>query len=559
MPSSNPTLDDYRAALDALRARARTASDTTILEHFRREPQRLTRFCVQAAGLHVDLSKQRISQDDLDALLALAVAAGVPARRDAQFAGEPVNRTEGRAVLHTALRRDPSRPLPVDGRDLMPTVAQSLARMRAFATAVRDEQWRGAGGRPIRDVVNIGIGGSQLGPLLACEALRARAHPRLRVHFLANVDPGAWDAIRAQLDPQSTLAIIASKSWRTIETARNAEAVRDWLRAAGISHEGLARHLVGVTANVEGARAFGLADEAIFPFWDWVGGRFSLWSAIGLPVMLQVGAEGFDELLAGARALDEHFASAPLERNAPVLLALVSAWNRLALEGASEPVIPYCDALARLPAYLQQLQMESNGKSVDIDGHPVPLQTIPVVWGEPGTDAQHSFFQALHQGTTVHPVEFLVTIPQRPDPQGRDVALLANALAQAEALMRGRDLQASLAELLAGGTDPAQARSIAPHRVHSGNRPSTTILLESLTPYALGALIALYEHKTATLGWLWRINSFDQWGVELGKQLATRTEAVLTGEIPPADDTDPSTLDMIARVRALMAGRGPSG
>lgn len=325
----------YRNALDEVRARARMTRTGSILASFEREPDRLDRFCVDAAGLHVDLSKQQLSADELASLLRFAEAAEVAAHRDAQLRGERVNRTEGRAVLHTALRRDPARPLVVDGEDLMPAVAHGLARMRAFSTAVRDGRWRGASGREITDVVNIGIGGSQLGPLLACDALRGRAHERVRVHFLANIDPGAWESIRGGLDPRSTLAIIASKSWKTIETARNADAVRDWLHEAGIDRAGLARHLVGVTANVDGARAFGLSDEAIFPFWDWVGGRFSLWSAIGLPVMLLAGPEAFDEMLAGAREMDEHFARTPLDRNAPVLLALVSAWNRLALEGAS--------------------------------------------------------------------------------------------------------------------------------------------------------------------------------------------------------------------------------
>jgi len=556
MSSASQAADAHRAALERIRERARRAGDASIAALFAREPGRLARFCTQAAGLHVDLSKQRIAGEDLDALLALAAAARVEQRRDAQLRGERVNRTESRAVLHTALRRDPANPLVVDGEDLMPTVAQTLARMRAFSQSVRGGEWRGATGRAITDVVNIGIGGSQLGPLLACEALRERAHPQLRVHFLANIDPGAWDAMRRRLDPHSTLAIVASKSWRTIETARNADAVRDWLTAAGIDRDGLARHLVGVTANAEGARAFGLAQDAIFPFWDWVGGRFSLWSAIGLAVMLSIGPQAFDEMLAGARELDEHFVRAPLARNAPVLLALVCVWNRIALPGATEPVIPYCDALARLPAYLQQLQMESNGKSVDEDGGPVSVDTMGVVWGEPGTDAQHSFFQALHQGTRVHPVEFVLAVPERADPHRRDLALLANALAQAEALMRGRDLRASLAELIDDGVDDAEARRLAPHKVHEGNRPSTTILTGTLTPRAFGALIALYEHKTATLGWLWRINSYDQWGVELGKRLASRTEPLLAGDAEPGPQTDPSTADLIARVRALLADRG---
>ncbi len=527
---------DYDAALARVRDLAHRHGQDSIEALFAAEPDRLERFCVQAAGLHLDLSKQRLPAEGLDALLALAEAARVPSRRDAQLRGEKVNRTEGRAVLHTALRRDPGRPLPVDGVDLMPTVSASLQRMRAFADAVRDARWLGATGREVTDVVNIGIGGSQLGPLLACQALREHAHPRLRVHFLSNIDPGAWDAIRARLDPASTLAVIASKSWRTTETARNAEAVRDWLLGAGIDQAGLSRHLVGVTANVDGALEFGLSEEAIFPFWDWVGGRFSMWSAIGLPVMLQIGPAAFDEMLAGARAMDEHFASAPLARNAPVLLALLTAWNRLALPGASEPVIPYCDALARLAAYLQQLQMESNGKSVNDDGEPVACDTMPAVWGEAGTDAQHSFFQALHQGTTVASGRI-----RRRDPRARrSAAPRAAPPRQRAGAVRGTDARKGPAgepgRAAGRGMPLAQAQRIAPHRVYAGNRPSTTILLGELDPASFGALIALYEHKTATLGWLWRINSYDQWGVELGKQLATLTET-----FSPATPNPPRT------------------
>jgi glucose-6-phosphate isomerase len=545
----------YRAALDEVRARAAAASRHSIAALLDREPQRLQRLALQAAGLHLDLSKSLLSGDDLDALLDFAAAAEVPARRDAQLRGERVNATEDRPALHTALRRDPASPLWLDGRDLTADVAQALARMRAFADAVRGGAWRGASGEPIRDVVAIGIGGSALGPLLACDALREFASDGPRVHFVANIDPGAWDAVRPGLDPARTLVVVASKSWRTIETARNAQALRRWLLDGGIPAGALSRHLVGVTANPALAREFGLADEAIFPFWEWVGGRYSLWSAIGLPVMLAIGPAHFDAMLAGARAMDEHFASAPLARNAPVLLALLSAWNRLAMPGATEPVIPYCDALRRLPAYLQQLQMESNGKGVDVDGAPVPVDTMGVTWGEPGTDAQHSFFQALHQGTTAHAVEFILAIPARRDPEGRDLSLLANALAQAEALMRGRSLEDSLAELLAQGMEPERARALAMHRVHPGNRPSTTILLGALTPRSFGALLALYEHKTAVLGWLWRINSFDQWGVELGKQLATKTEAVLAGTAPVPQATDVSTRDLVARVAAALGAR----
>ncbi len=555
MPAPSPDALAYRAVFAGIESRAAAASALSIRALLAGEPDRLQRFGLQAAGLHLDLSRALMSGADLDALVGLARAAAIEAKRDAMLAGATVNHTEGRPALHTALRRDPRRPLVVGGADLMQQVADALRQMRGFADRVRNGQWRGASGRLITDVVNIGIGGSQLGPLLACEALREFAHPRLRVHFLSNIDPGCWDAIRPQLDAASTLVVVASKSWRTIETARNADAVRRWLRASGIDEAGLARHLVGVTANVAGARAFGLADEGIFPFRDWVGGRFSLWSAIGLPVMLSIGPDAFERMLAGARAMDEHFASAPIERNAPMRLALHSVWNRLALGSNSEPVIPYCDALRRLPAYLQQLQMESNGKSVDIDGSALAWQTMPVTWGEAGTDAQHSFFQALHQGTARHPVEFVLSVPARPDPEGRDLSLLANALAQAEGLMNGRDLQDSHAELIAQGMAPQEAARIAPHRVHTGNRPSSVILLDRLTPDTFGALVALYEHKTAALGWLWRVNSFDQWGVELGKQLAGPIEALLSGTAPLPATMDRSTADLVGRLRGLLAGR----
>ena len=545
----------YTNALTALRERAQTARTHSILELFSSEPDRLARFGVDAAGLHLDMSKSLMSEADLQAMVAFSRVNGVDTRRDAQLRGERVNATEERAALHTALRRDPARPLIVDGVDLMQEVGLTLERMRQFSRAVRNGQWRGATGELITDIVNIGIGGSQLGPLLACEAMREYAHPRLRVHFLANVDPDSWNEIAKVARPGSTLAVVASKSWSTPETARNAQAVRRWLVEGGVPEASLSRHLVGVTANAAGARAFGLSDEGIFPFRDWVGGRFSMWSAIGLPVMLLAGPEAFDQMLEGAREMDEHFVSTPVETNAPVRLALLSAWNRLVLPGATEPVIPYCEALRRLPAYLQQQQMESNGKSVDMDGDPVVCDTASVVWGEAGTDAQHSFFQALHQGTAIHPVEFVVPVPSAADPDGRGNALLANALAQAEGLLRGRSEQACLDELLARGVPAPRAATLARHRALKGNRPSTTILLSRLTPHAFGALVALYEHKTAVLGWLWRINSYDQWGVELGKTLAARAEALIDGREQPSADLDASTADLVHRIRRVLAAR----
>ncbi len=541
-------------AWQSLREAADQHRPRTIVELFDAEPQRAERLALEAGGLHLDFSRQRLPLAVLPQLLNLAQATGLTTQRDAMFSGERINRTENRAVLHTALRRDPSRPLMVEGRDVTADVSQALASMRAFCDAVREGRWRGATGRPIEHVVSVGIGGSALGPVLALDALRERAHPRLQVHFLSNVDPRAWTDLQPRLDPTTTLVVIASKSWKTIETALNASAVREWLLAAGIGQAGLRHHLVGVSANVEGAVAFGLAPEGVFPFWDWVGGRYSLWSAIGLPVMLGVGPMAFGEMLEGARAMDDHFAGAPLERNAPVLMALLSLWNGLLLGSGTEVVVPYSDPLARLPAYLQQLQMESNGKAVDIDGQPLPYASSPVTWGEPGTDAQHSFFQLLHQGTAIHPVDFIGVVPQVRDAQGRDLVLMANYVAQIEALTRGRSFDEVVAGLKADGIDDAEARLQAPHRVHPGNRPSTSILLDALTPARFGALLALYEHKTAALGWLLRINSFDQWGVELGKRIALQVEPMLSSA-PGTPVPSRTIAGLVERLRAALAAR----
>lgn len=528
---------DHRAAVSRFRQQARAARETAILSLFDAEADRLERLSFDVAGLRIDLSRQRLPLAALDAWGDLVGASGLVGRRAAMFAGEAINFTEERAAFHVALRAPAGTPRPLGdgGPDVGREVDDTLRRMRDFSRRVREGEWVGAHARPITDVVHVGIGGSQLGPLLACDALAAYRHARLRVHFLANIDPDAWTRLKAGLAPDTTLVVIASKSWRTVETARNARAVRDWLVDGGIEEPDLARHLVGVTANPPGARAFGLVDEAIFPFSDWVGGRYSLWSAIGLPVMLAIGPEGFDAMLAGAHALDCHFAEMPWERNAPVMMALLSLWNADALGSQTEAVIPYAQALARLPAYLQQLQMESNGKTVDIDGAPIITPPAPVIWGEPGTDAQHSFFQQLHQGPQPQPVDFVLVQPAPNDPQDRGLGLAANALAQAEALLRGAP------------------DAVDPHRRYEGNRPSSTILLEALDPACFGALLALYEHKTAALGWLMRINSFDQWGVELGKRIATRHEALLADPDADLAELDPSTADLLRRMRRTLA------
>ncbi|KAA0217621.1 MAG: glucose-6-phosphate isomerase [Lautropia sp.] len=552
--------DDGRSeAWREVARRARASGGIRIASLLRDEPARAQRLSLDAAGLHLDLTRHRLPGEALDALLALARASSLESRRDAMYAGEEVNFTEQRPALHVALRAPAGAAAgAIAGEGIAAEVAATLDRMDRFSEAVRSGEWRGATGQPISHVVHIGIGGSHLGPQLACEALIDHAHPRLRFRFLSNVDPRAFDRAVNGLDPATTLAIVASKSWHTLETARNAQALRRWFAAGGIGHGDLHRHLVGITANLEAARAFGLAPESLFPFRDWVGGRYSLWSAIGLPAMLSAGPQRFRAMLAGAHAMDRHFAEAPLAANAPVLLALVSLWNTLALPGATEVVVPYSDALRSLTAWLQQLQMESNGKRVGRDGAPVAWPTAPVVWGGPGTDVQHSFFQALHQGTGVHPVEFIVAVPSGPDPEGRGDALLASALGQREALLHGRSGNDAPAAAQ-GAPDAAAGQAaawLAAHRACPGNRPSSLILLDRLDAERFGALLALYEHKTAALGWLWDIDSFDQWGVELGKQLAGEIEPLLDAARELPAQLAPDLRALLERIRATRASRG---
>ncbi len=551
-PLPHPDPDSIEAAwkrVDAQAARARTLRIESL---YAADPSRGRQMSIEAAGLAIEFGRQLLDPAAIDALLGLARAARIDDWRRAMLEGRPINTTENRAVLHVALRSpatadaSPAQaglltaPLELDGEDIRHSVQHTLDRMARFCESVRDGGWRGTTGRPITDIVNIGIGGSQLGPELACDALDRIAHPRLRCHFLANVDPAAWERIARELNPATTLAIVASKSWRTQETSLNALAVRQWMLDRGIPAGQLHRHFVGVTANPDGARAFGLSDEGIFPFGDWVGGRYSLWSAIGLPVALSIGPDHFRRLLAGAHRMDRHFCEAPHHVNAPVMMALLSLWNARLWPGCTEAIVPYHHALRRLPAWLQQLQMESNGKRVDLRGKPVARDTAGVCWGEPGTDAQHSFFQALHQGTRVHPVDFIVPIPEPVHLGGaewnRSRALLANAIAQAEALMRGRHPDAS---------DP-----LAAHRECPGNRPSSLIMLDRLEPESLGALLALYEHKTAVAGWILGIDSFDQWGVEIGKTLAADVEPVLEASPGSAPSMSPAAMDTIARIRA---------
>jgi len=505
-------------------------------EAFGRDPQRSEAFALQAPEVFADLSKNRWDLKTRKLLIELAREVGLEARRDAMLAGAPINTTEGRAVLHTALRAPRGQGLFSD------EVHGVLDRLLAFAEMVRDTTSSG-----IRHVVNIGIGGSDLGPQMVVPALDAFAHPGITMHFVSNVDGHDIAPVLRRLKPEQTLFIIASKTFTTQETMANAAVARDWFIAHGGTDIG--RHFVGATTNLKAAADFGI--HTTFGFWDWVGGRYSLWSAIGLPIAIAIGSEHFRDLLAGAHAMDRHFADAPLEANLPVQLGLLDVWYRNFHRFTSRSVAPYHQGLKRLPAYLQQLEMESNGKQVDEDGQPLPYGTSPVVWGEPGTNGQHAYFQMLHQGTDVIPVEFIaVKTPTHPyaDLQAK---ALANCLAQGAALMLGKSTAAALAEKAPTASESLGKLTLAQHRTFPGNRPSTTLLLDRLTPAALGALIALYEHRVFTSGAVWGINSFDQWGVELGKALASDLLPRLTAA-GPADGSglDASTAGLLARMKA---------
>jgi glucose-6-phosphate isomerase len=529
-----------RAALAEQRRRLEGAH---LREEFARDPARGERMALEACGLYLDYSKNLLDDATLALLVELARASGLRERIDAMFGGAQLNTTEGRAVLHVALRAPPGTRILVDGRDVVAGVHAVLERMAAFADAVRDGRRTGHTGRPVRNVVNLGIGGSDLGPAMACEALRAFCHERLVLRFVSNVDPTDFAEATRGLDPAETLFVVCSKTFTTQETLANARAARAWLLGALREPAAVARHFVAVSTNAAEVARFGIDPANMFEFWDWVGGRYSLPSAIGLSLMLAVGPQRFRELLSGMHALDEHFRTAPFERNLPVLLALLGIWYADFLGAETHAVIPYAQALRRFPAYLQQLDMESNGKRVRLNGSAVAGSTAPIVWGEPGTNGQHAFFQLLHQGTRLVPCD-LIGFARTPHAIGDQHDLLvANLLAQAEALAFGK----TAAEVAAEGVRPA----LVPHRTFPGNRPSNLIFAESLTPAALGALVALYEHKVFVQGTIWDVNSFDQWGVELGKALAARIAPELASASEPALAHDSSTNALIRRYRRL--------
>ncbi|MDO4640775.1 MAG: glucose-6-phosphate isomerase [Neisseria sp.] len=509
-----------------------TAKNLHMRELFEQDPKRAERYWLEVGGLKLDYSKNRITDEILQGLMALAREAGVEERRKAMFAGEKINKTENRAVLHVALRNRTNAPIEVDGEDVMPKVNSVLERMGRFAHAVRCGDWLGYTNQVITDVVNIGIGGSDLGPLMMCSALKNYGHPRLRMHFVSNVDGAQLRDTLERVHPETTLFIIASKTFTTQETLTNANTARQWFLREG-SEEDIAKHFVAVSTNKKAVAEFGIDTDHMFEFWDWVGGRYSLWSAIGLPIMLYLGEENFIEMLNGAHLMDQHFYNAPLEQNMPVLLAMVGIWYINYFGGGSHIIAPYDQHLHRLPKFIQQLDMESNGKQVTMDGKPVQYETGPIIWGETGINGQHAFFQLLHQGTHITPIDLIASLEKRSNLPGHHEILLSNVFAQAEAFMRGKTPDEARQELREQGVDEARIEALVPHKTFSGNRPSNLIMLNEVDPRNMGSLIALYEHKVFVQGVIWGINSFDQWGVELGKQLAKTILSELTGTIPP--------------------------
>ncbi len=516
-------------AWQAIEKHLQELKNTTIAELFRQDPQRFEKFSIEAAGIFLDYSKNLLTEKTLVLLIELAKQQHLGDRIDEMFTGKKINLTENRAVLHTALRNRSNTPIRVDGTDVMPGVNRVLAKMKTFSDAVRNGQWKGYTGSTITDIVTIGIGGSSLGPAMVTEALTPYADRDLRFHFVSNIDGTHITETLRRLVPERSLFIIASKTFTTLETMTNAHTARRWfLQTAGDAGH-ITRHFVAVSTNTAAVKEFGIDPANMFEFWDWVGGRYSVWSAIGLPVVLAIGMQHFENFLDGAHEMDTHFRTAELRRNIPVLLALTGILYNNFLGCDTHAILPYDQYLHRLPAYLQQLDMESNGKHIQQDGQPAGWSTGPVIWGEPGTDGQHAFYQLIHQGTRIIPADFLAPVNSHNPIGDHHATLLANFFAQPEALMNGKTKAQVLEELRSSGLGDDEITALTPHRVFEGNRPSNSILFAQLDPKTLGALIAMYEHKVFVQGVLWNICSFDQWGVELGKQLAKRIIPELKG------------------------------
>lgn len=521
--NAKPTLKELAAMpqWQRLQALQSKISQLHMREMFAAEPKRFSRFSTESCGILYDYSKHLINDDVLEELFSLAKDRGLEEKRRQMFDGAVINTSENRSVLHTALRNRGPAAVYVNGEDVMPDVLAVLQKMRKFTDRVRSGNWKGATGKEITDIVNIGIGGSDLGPVMAVEALRPYVQNGLNVHFVSNVDGSHLAEVLKKVDAESTLFIVVSKTFTTQETLANADAAKSWFLSATDNDESLvAKHFAAVSTNQKAVAEFGIDTDNMFGFWDWVGGRFSLWSAVGLSLALAIGMDRFEEMLEGAYEMDQHFKTAPLESNMPVIMGMLGVWYRNFFGSSSQVIAPYDQYLARFPAYLQQLEMESNGKSVDLDGNKVATQTCPVIWGEPGTNGQHAFFQLLHQGTEIIPADFIVPA-QTHNPVGdQHQLLLSNCFSQTEAMMRGKTAGEVSDELREQGLSEEEIETLTPFKVFEGNRPTSTLLLDKVEPKTLGALIALYEHKVFVQGVIWGVNSFDQWGVELGKQLA---------------------------------------
>ncbi|HEY8074427.1 MAG TPA: glucose-6-phosphate isomerase [Labilithrix sp.] len=518
-------------AWQALLEHKKSIASVTMRDLFAKDPERFSRMSNEACGVFVDYSKHRATDETMKLLFALAKQADVAGWRDKMFAGEKINGTEGRAVLHVALRNRSNRPILVDGKDVMPEVNAVLAKMRDFTDRLRSGAWKGHTGKTITDVVNIGIGGSDLGPVMVTEALRPYWKADMRAHFVSNVDATHIAEIFKKVDPERTLFIVASKTFTTQETLTNAKTARAWLlEKLGAGNDAVAKHFVALSTNAKEVSAFGIDTANMFEFWDWVGGRYSFWSAIGLPIACVIGMDNFEQILAGGHEMDEHFRSAPLEKNLPVAMGMLGVWYNDFFGAETQAILPYDQYLHRFAAYFQQGDMESNGKSVDRQGNRITdYSTGPIIWGEPGTNGQHAFYQLIHQGTRIIPCDFLAPVETH-NPLGKHhEILLANFFAQTEALMKGKTPDEARAELEAQKLPKEKLDALVPHKTFPGNRPTTSILVQKITPKTLGSLVAMYEHKIFTQGIVWNIYSFDQWGVELGKQLASKILPELEG------------------------------
>jgi len=517
------------SAWKALQAHQESIANIHMRDLFAADPVRFKKFSILFNDILFDFSKHRITEETLRLLFNLAKEMDIKGWTEKMFSGETINFTENRAVLHIALRNRSNRPILVEGKDVMPGVNEVLARMRNFSNAVRNGEWKGFSGKPITDVVNIGIGGSDLGPAMVTEALLDYQRPNIKFHFVSNIDSTQLFETERYLNPETTLFIVASKTFTTQETMTNARSARDWFLNTAKDESAIGKHFIAISTNTDEVRKFGIHPDHMFEFWDWVGGRYSMWSAIGMPIAIAIGMNRFEELLQGAHEMDEHFRTAPPENNLPVIMAMLGIWYNNFFGSDSYAIIPYDQYLKRLPAYLQQLDMESNGKRVDREGNPVNYATGPIIWGELGSNGQHAFFQLIHQSERLIPADYIAMVENKHPIGEHQTVLLSNFFAQTEALMRGKNELEVSAELQATGLNDEQIKQLLPHKIFPGNKPSNSVFLQKLDPKTLGSLIAFYEHKVFVQGIVWNLNSFDQWGVELGKQLAKVIQPELSG------------------------------